>query len=280
MARPHGLKSKDLYPRVFSQYAEAYKRRLDDIMSRGEARGRLRMIELAALSPGMRVLDLACGPGNITRLVAQQVAPGGHVFGVDLAAGMIELAASDHPPASDFAVMDMERLGFGDRVFDVVVCGHGLQFAPDLGQALREAARVLRPRGALAASVPAPSTDDRVWDLIDSVTDRYLPPAPEAIDEGATRKTVGDPETFRDAALAAGFRTADVETVIEEVVWPSARDLVSRLLSWWRCATRIDAAGAGMQQRILEEATAAVRDEYPGTITTHGRNLVLTARTR
>lgn len=274
------MKSKDLYPRVFSRYAEAYKRRLDDIMSRGEARGRLRMIECAELVPGMDVLDLACGPGTITRVVAQQVAPGGHVFGVDLAARMVELATSNRPPASEFAVMDMERLGFGDRVFDAVVCGHGLQFAPDLGHALREAARVLRPRAALAASVPAPSTDDKVWDLIDSVIDRYLPPAPEATDERATRKTVGDPETFRDAALDSGFQTADVETVIEEVMWPSAGDLVSKLLSWWRCATRIDAVDTGLRQRILEEATGAVRDEYPGTITTHGRNHVLTARTR
>lgn len=274
------MKSKQLYPRVFSKYAEAYKRRLDDIMARGEARGRLRMLELLSLQSGMRVLDLACGPGNITRLVATQVHPGGHVIGVDMASGMIEVAMQESAPGTDFAVMDMEHLGFSDRAFDAVVCGHGLQFAPDLGQALREADRVLRSRGLLAASVPAPSTDDRVWDLIDSVIDHYLPPAPRATDETATRKTIGDPQAFRAAALVAGFQSAEVDTVIEEVVWESAAELVSKLMSWWRCATRIDAADAGLQQQILEEATAAVRNEYPGAITTYGRNLVLTARSR
>ena len=275
------MKSKELYPRVFSQYAEAYKRRLDDIWARGEARGRLRMIELAGLQSGMRVLDLACGPGNITRLVATEVRPGGHVVGVDLASGMIEVAKHQLvPPGTDFAVMDMEHLGFNDRVFDAVVCGHGLQFAPDLGQALHEAGRVLRSSAVIAASVPAPSTDDRVWELIDSVIDRYLPPAPQATDEAATRKTIGDPEAFRTAALTAGFESAEVDTVIEEVVWESAGELVSKLLSWWRCATRVDAVDPRLQQQILEEATAAVSGEYPGAITTYGRNLVLTARNR
>ncbi len=273
------MKAKELYPRVFSQYAEAYKRRLDDIMARGEARGRLRMLELAGVQPGMRVLDIACGPGNITRLVAQQVQPGGRAVGVDLATGMIDLVRRNQPPGSEFAVMDMEHLGFGDREFDVVVCGHGLQFAPDLGQALREAARVLQPHRVLAASVPAPSPDDKVWTLIDSVIDRHLPPALEAIDESMTRKTIGDPDRFRAAALAAGFHTATVEVVVEEVVWESARELVSKLLTWWRCATRLDAVDVGLQDQILEEATAAVRREYPGTITTHGRNHVLLART-
>lgn len=116
--------------------------------------------------------------------------------------------------------------------------------------------------------------------MIDSVIDHYLPPAPQAADEAATRKTIGDPQAFRAAALAAGFDSAEVETVIEEVVWESAAELVSKLLSWWRCATRIDAVDTGLQQQILDEATAAVRDEYPGAITTYGRNLVLTARSR
>lgn len=271
------MKSKELYPRVFSQYAEAYKERLDGIMARGEARGRIRMIECAGLRPGMRVLDLACGPGNITRIVAADVQPGGEVFGVDLARGMLELAVRDRPPGSQFAVMDMEHLGFGDGVFDVVVCGHGLQFAPDLGRALAEACRVLRPHGVLAGSVPAPSADDRVWGVVDAVVDRYLPPAPVATDETATRRTIADPEPFGSSALAAGFLTAEVETVIEEVVWTSAGQLVSELLSWWRCATRIDAVDRGIQLQILEEATAAVERDYPGTINTHGRNFVLTA---
>ena len=76
MARPRGVKSKDFFPAVFSRHAAAYQRRLDYVMERGEARGRLRLIELAAAKPGQRVLDLACGPGNLTARLAAGVRPG------------------------------------------------------------------------------------------------------------------------------------------------------------------------------------------------------------
>src|SRR4029077_13133222 len=100
-------------------------------MSSGQARGRMRAIEVVAARPGMRILDLACGPGTLTGLLARQVAPEGEVVGVDLAAGMIELARLSAPPNARFEVMDMEQLAFPDASFDGVVCGHGLQFAPD-----------------------------------------------------------------------------------------------------------------------------------------------------
>lgn len=278
MAKRRGVKSKEFYPAVFSRHAEAYKSRLDEIIARGEARGRLRMLERSGAAPGMTVLDLACGPGNMTRLLAERVQPGGRVLGIDLARGMIALAAHEHPPGTSFAVMDVERLGLSDQAFDAAACGHGLQFAPDLGRALREAWRVLRPSGVLAASVPAAGTDDSVWTLIDSVVDRHLPPAPKAVDDSATRATVSDPDEFRSAALAAGFTSASVETVDEEVHWDSAEMLVSRCMSWWQFASRIDAADSSLGDAFMAEATEAVRLQHPGAITTHSRNLILTAR--
>ncbi|HEV2218779.1 MAG TPA: methyltransferase domain-containing protein [Candidatus Dormibacteraeota bacterium] len=272
------MKSKEFYPAVFSRHAEAYKSRLDEILARGEARGRLRMIEASGAGPGMTVLDLACGPGNMTRLLAQRVRPGGRVLGVDLARAMIAIAARDLAPGAWFAVMDIERLGLTDQAFDVVTCGHGLQFAPDLGRALREASRVLRPSGVLAASVPAGGVDDSVWTLIDRVVDRHLPPAPKAVDDTATRQTVSNPDAFRSAALGAGFISVAVDVVDEEVHWESAEMLVSRCTSWWQFAARIDAADPRLGDTFVAEATEAVRREYAGPITTHSRNLVLTAR--
>ena len=278
MAKPRGVRSKELYPAVFSRHAEAYKSRLDEVMARGEARGRLRVLDLCGAAAGMTVLDLACGPGNITRLLAQRVQPGGRVLGVDLARGMIALAAREHPAGTWFAVMDIERLGFPDQAFDAVACGHGLQFAPDLDRALREAWRVLRPSAVLAASVPAAASDESVWAVIDRIVDRHLPPAPRATDDSATRATISDPDAFRSAALRAGFASASVEVVDEEVHWDSAEVLVSRCMSWWQFASRIDAVDQALRETFMAEATEALRQEHPGAITTHSRNLVLAAR--
>jgi ubiquinone/menaquinone biosynthesis C-methylase UbiE len=272
------MKSKDFFPAVFSRHAEAYQRRLEDIMARGEARGRTRVIELARARPGMRILDLACGPANLSRRLAAQVGPGGEVVGIDLAPGMIELARSARIPNARFEVMDIERLKFADATFDVAVCGHGLQFAPDLSHALREARRVLRAGGSLAASVPISPVKDSVWSLLDGVIDRWLPPAPKMVDQKATRETVGNREAFRQAALDAGFASATVEVVEEVVQWESAEHVVSMFTRWWDCASRMESVDPSGREGFMEDALATLKREHPGPITTTGRNHVLDAR--
>jgi ubiquinone/menaquinone biosynthesis C-methylase UbiE len=271
------MKSKDLYPAVFSRHASDYARRLEEIMSRGEARGRLRAIELFDARPGMRILDLACGPGTLTRLLAGRVAPGGEVVGVDLAPGMIELARSSAPANARFEVMDMEQLSFPDASFDGAVCGHGLQFAPDLLRALREARRVLRPGAKFAASVPSVGIKEDVWALIDSVVDRWLPPRPVVVDDQATKAAVRDGAALEAAVRPAGFASARIESIEEEVVWASAQQLVDNFMGWWDFAYRIDGMDAARRDAFKDEALAAVLKSHPGAITTVGRTLVLLA---
>jgi ubiquinone/menaquinone biosynthesis C-methylase UbiE len=272
------MKSKDFFPAVFSRHAEAYQRRLEDIMARGEARGRTRVIELARARPGMRILDLACGPGNLSSRLAVQVAPGGELVGVDLAPGMIELARSAGIPNARFEVMDIERLEFADAAFDAAVCGHGLQFAPDLGRALGEARRVLKAGGGLAASVPISSVQEAAWSLLYTVLDRWLPPRTEVVDQKPTREAVGDRQALRQAALDAGFASANVEVIEEVVQWESAEHLVSMFTGWWDCASRLETVDPSRRDGFTQDAIATLKREHPGTITTTGRNHVLDAR--
>jgi ubiquinone/menaquinone biosynthesis C-methylase UbiE len=272
------VKSKELYPPVFSRHALAYQRRLEDIMSRGESIGRMRALELVDARPGMRILDLACGPGNMSRRLGPMVSPGGEILGVDLAPGMIELARSMNIPAASFEVMDMEQLALADQSFDAAVCGHGLQFAPDLPRALREARRVLRPGGRLAASVPVSTRRDSVWILLDSVIDRWLPAAPEAVDQRPTRATVQDAAAFRDAVLGAGFATARVELIQEDLHWESAEHIVSNFMGWWDCASRLEEMDVARRQAIMDDAIETLRHDHPGPIETTGTNHVLFAR--
>ncbi|HEX7263815.1 MAG TPA: methyltransferase domain-containing protein [Candidatus Dormibacteraeota bacterium] len=279
MERPPAVKAKEFFPDLFSRHAESYRQRLEDIMARGEARGRMRMLELAGLQPRMRVLDLACGPGNLSRLVAARIAPGGEVVGIDLAPGMIDLARRSGIVGASFEVMDIEQLAFADATFDGAICGHGLQFAPNLSRALSEARRVLKPGGRLAASVPASPIRDCVWGLLDGVIDRWLPSAPEVIDAGPTRQTIRDPHALRQAALGAGFASATVVQLEEVVHWESAEHLVSMFMGWWDCASRMENVNLDTREALKKDAIAVLKRDHPGTISTTGRNLVLVANT-
>lgn len=107
-----------------------------------------RLVNLAAVRPGTRVLDLACGTGDIAFEAASR---GGAVVGLDITYRMIELArAKDREggaPRARFLVGDMMALPFTDASFDLVTTGYGLRNVPHLAGAIREICRVLGPGG-------------------------------------------------------------------------------------------------------------------------------------
>lgn len=108
---------------------------------------------LGALRPGQSLLDIGCGPGNITVGLARAVEPG-EVVGVDLAQGIIDRARADaaHENLANlsFRVADTYELDFDDGTFDVVHAHQVLQHLGDPVAALREMRRVLAPGGHLA----------------------------------------------------------------------------------------------------------------------------------
>lgn len=111
----------------------------------------------AALRPGERVLDLACGTGLVTLAAARAVAPSGHALGTDLSGEMVALAAQQAQQQgvsnADFVRMDAEQLAVADGSVDAVLCSLGLMYVPQPERVLREARRVLRPGGRLVVSV-------------------------------------------------------------------------------------------------------------------------------
>lgn len=108
---------------------------------------------LPHLAPGTSLLDVGCGPGNITVDLADRVAPG-RVVGIDAAADAVAMAseayATSHPGVS-FEVADVYALPYDDGTFDVVHAHQVLQHLADPPAALAEMARVTRPGGLVAA---------------------------------------------------------------------------------------------------------------------------------
>ena len=133
--------------RLFATIADRYDF-ITGFLSYGQdRRWKRRLIQLARLQPSDRVLDLACGTGDIVFAAAPRVQ---RAVGLDVTHRMLQLAQSRSVRLQadlHFVTGDMLALPFPDRSFTVVTIGYGLRNVPDLQQSLREIRRVLEPNG-------------------------------------------------------------------------------------------------------------------------------------
>jgi ubiquinone/menaquinone biosynthesis C-methylase UbiE len=126
---------------------------------------------LPHLRPGLSLLDIGCGPGNITADLADRVAPGPTV-GIDLPADVIAAAAVDHVRDNlIFRVDDVYALDIDDDTYDVVYAHQVLQHLSDPVAALKEMRRVATPGGLVA--VRDSDYGAFVWSPADPVLTRW-----------------------------------------------------------------------------------------------------------
>lgn len=156
---------------MFDRIARVYDR-MNSVMTAGmHHRWRARAADLAALAPGARALDVACGTGDLSLELARRVGPGGEVVGCDFSEKMLELARTK---AVDGAQVSFEwanalELPYPDDSFAAATVGFGARNFSDLEQGLREMARVVRPGGRVVVleittpTRPPLSTFFRIW---------------------------------------------------------------------------------------------------------------------
>jgi demethylmenaquinone methyltransferase / 2-methoxy-6-polyprenyl-1,4-benzoquinol methylase len=106
-----------------------------------------RLTARAVVRPGDRVLDAACGTGDLA--IADRKAGATHVTGLDFSERMLERARRKAPEL-EWVQGDMLELPFEDGAFDAATVGFGVRNVADLELGLRELRRVLRPGGRLA----------------------------------------------------------------------------------------------------------------------------------
>jgi ubiquinone/menaquinone biosynthesis C-methylase UbiE len=185
-----------------------------------------RLLALARLRPGDRVLELACGPGGVGLAAAPLVAPGGEVVLSDIAEEMTAIAQrrieERGVPNATTRVLDLEAIDEPDASFDAVLCREGVMFAADHARAAGELARVLRPGGRVAIAVwGARERNPWLGVLLDSLSAQFgmpIPPAgihgPFALSDAAELERLLAAAGLRDVRVEefpAGYRTAGFE---------------------------------------------------------------------
>ena len=209
-----------------------------------------RLVELAPLQPGQRVLDAGAGTGFAAIAIARRVGPSGHVVAVDISPGMLEHARTAieaaGTPAVELMQADATDLhSFAPATFDAVICSSAILYMP-VEKALREWHRLLKPHGLVGFST----------------TRAGSPPGGRLFREcaaafgvilGDPSAELGTPELCRIALEASGFNTV---TVVPGEIALSAADLG---MAW---ASNLRSAAHGAVRALSPADQDALRARY------------------
>lgn len=227
-----------------------------------------RLLALAALQPGERVLDVACGTGNVALGAAEAVGPGGHVTGIDLTEAMLDRARDKARERSlsnvELHVGDAERTGIGDASFDVVTCGLAMQYMPTPPSVAAEWHRMLRPGGRVVFSTWNQGFGSQALrGMLNALLAEYGLAAGGAA-PGA--EWARDPEACRNLLEDAGFTDATVRTEQHGFYFASPEE-------YWDedvVASTASAQIARLRPQQLEQVKARHLEEIAATATPQG----------
>lgn len=224
--------------------------------------------------PGARVLDVACGTGNVALVAARRYC---EVTGVDYVPALIERArrrAAADGWGAEFRIGDVQDLPFPDAAFDQVLSVYGVQFAPDQEKAASELLRVCRPGGTIGLASPMPEG----WsgDFF-AVHGRHNPPPPgvEPPLRWGTREGIED-------LLGDGTRSITNEPRTDLQHYRSVEHAVEVFSTYFGPSLRaLEAVGEEGQEEFLsdmravfarynraEDGAAVVENRYLQTIAT------------
>jgi demethylmenaquinone methyltransferase/2-methoxy-6-polyprenyl-1,4-benzoquinol methylase len=213
---------------VFHSVASRYDL-MNDVMSAGLHRLWKRFtIESSGVLPGNRVLDIAGGSGDLSRLFAKKVGKLGQVILTDINASMLAVGRDrmlDEGLAVPAAQCDAEKLPFPDNYFDCVSVAFGLRNMTHKDRALKEMYRVIKPGGRLLVL-----EFSQVWKPLQPAYDTYsfklLPVMGKLLANDAESyrylaesiRMHPDQETLKQMMQEAGFDKVDYHNLTAGVV--------------------------------------------------------------
>ena len=234
-----------LGPVIFEPYA-------DDLVARLEPRD------------GLRVLEVACGTGIVTRRLCAALPGTATIVASDLNEPMLEQARVRAACCEiEWRQADAQELPFRDESFDVYVCQFGLMFLPDKVQGLREARRVLARGGLLLANVWLSGAENGHVPVLQSLLDRLYPDdTPTFLD---VPHGYHDADRIRDDLAAAGWEDATLDVVRLRATSRSAHDFALGWASGSPLSHQLLERGADTQEfaRLLAAELAAAGGDEP-----------------
>jgi ubiquinone/menaquinone biosynthesis C-methylase UbiE len=199
--------------KTWSSVAEGWKKHDVSLKQSGEPVTQ-RLIELAAIKTGDRILDIASGTGEPAIPMAQLVGETGFVVGTDLSDDMLIVARDKARQLNvtniEFHRVDGETLAFEPESFDATTIRWGLMFMPEPENILSQIHGLLRNEGSIAVACWAEPERNPFFTHIMSILMKYMEvPQPS---EGAPGVfAFADPDRLIQTLTQSGFRHVDIE---------------------------------------------------------------------
>lgn len=189
-----------------------------------------RLVELAGIGAGSRVLDVAAGYGEPALTAAKKAAPEGHVVATDISPEMIafgrERAAAQGVDNLEFIESSASALDFPEHSFDAALSRFGIIFEPEAEAAAARIRGFLEPGGRMAIASWGPPNEVPMIALpmITVLDYLQLPPPPPGTPGPLSRPT---PEAIGGLLEGGGFSDVQVETMHVVMEWESAEDFTT-----------------------------------------------------
>jgi enediyne biosynthesis protein CalE5 len=219
-----------------------------------------RMIELAGVAPGGRVLDVAAGYGEPSLTAARVAGPDGSVVATDISAEMLaygrERAAAAGLENIEFLVADAASLDFPEDSFDAALSRWGIIFEPDGEAAAARVHGFLKPgtRMAISSWGPPERTPFLGVPMRTAMAKLDVPPPPPGTPGPLSRPT---PEAIGGLLEGGGFSDIEVEETDVAMEWASAEDFTTFVKE---IAPPIRAIIDPHPPEVQEETWAAITD--------------------
>jgi len=228
LADPHNQPDKASRVRsMFDAIAPTYEL-VNRVASAGQdARWRRKMVQVANVTSNDRLLDVACGTGDVARTFAAKTPPPERIVGAVFALEMLRLAAARSPHRLIWCQANALSLPFPDESFSLVTCAFGIRNFQDLDAGLKEFQRVLRPGGrAVILEFGMPATPVlrhlyrfyfmKIMPALATIISHDQSGAYRYLPQSVVSFT--DPEGIRSSLCRAGFTRVDVFTLTLGVV--------------------------------------------------------------
>jgi len=140
------------------------------------------MLEILALSEGMKILDVGCGAGKQCFSYFNFLKGKADITGGDVSADLLKQARAENAKTGNsikFSELNFnQRFAYEDSQFDLVSCCFAIYYAENIPYTLSEMHRVLKPGGRLFSSGPMPENKRLFYDIIQEATGKSIPPMP------------------------------------------------------------------------------------------------------